>query len=67
MADKEEEEELDNLSSLLREEEIAVDSVETPTRRNVPTTITIKKRYLKKKDQKPREETTQTQAYFNVS
>ena len=60
MADGEEDDELDNLSSSLGEEEIAMDSVETPTRRNVPTTITIKKCHLKKKDRKPREETIWT-------
>jgi hypothetical protein len=60
MADGEDDDELDNLSSSLGEEEIAVDGVQTPTRQNVPTTITIKKRHLKKKDWKPREETTWT-------
>jgi hypothetical protein len=48
-------------------EEIEVQPSETPTRQNLPTTITIKKRFRNKKPRKQRGETTWTQAYFDIT
>lgn len=68
MADREEDvEEANDANALLGEEEIEVQTMETPTQRNLPLTITIKRRHLEKKLQKPQDETTQTQAYFDVT
>jgi uncharacterized UBP type Zn finger protein len=40
---------------------------ETPTRCRIPSTITVKRRHKGKKPQKPRDETTWTQHYFEVT
>ena len=47
------------------EEEIGIDHSGTPTRHNLPSTITIKKRKIHR-SRKPRSETTWTQHYFKI-
>ena len=42
----------------LSNEEIEVDTAETPTRRNLQSTVIVRKRYLKRRVRKAREETT---------
>jgi hypothetical protein len=42
----------------LSNEEIEVDTTETPTRRNLQSTVIIRKRHLKRRVRKAREETT---------
>jgi hypothetical protein len=51
------------------EEEVEIDPADTPTRHNLPSTITIKKRRTTttKKARKMRKETSWTQCYFNVT
>jgi hypothetical protein len=64
------EEDLEDANDLLlssREEEIEVQAAKTPTQRNLPSTVTIKRRYLNKRPRKQRDETTWTQFYFDVT
>jgi hypothetical protein len=58
MADRGQDAEDNESLSSSGEEEIKVQSTETPTCRNLPTTITIKRRHKEKKSRKPRDETT---------
>jgi hypothetical protein len=68
MADGEEDiEDANDLLSLSSEEEIQVYPTKTPTHHNLPLTITIKKHYKEKRQQKPRTETTWTQAYLDIT
>jgi hypothetical protein len=70
MADGDEEED-DTLfiSSEEEEEEVSIDLESTSTRPNLPSTVTIKRqrKSRSKTARKPRDETTWTQAYFNVT
>ena len=67
MADGDQGDDNDLESNASKVEEIEVQMSEILTRRNIPSTITIKKSHKKKKTRKPREETTWTRAYFDVT
>lgn len=49
------------------EEEVMIDQLGTPTRRNIPSTVVVKTRRRIRKPRKPRKETTWTQHYFEVT
>jgi hypothetical protein len=56
----------DEVEEGLSNEEIEVDAAKTPTRRNLQSTVIVRKHHLKRRVRKAREETTWVQAYFDV-
>jgi hypothetical protein len=66
MDDGVQDDELDNVSLSLSEEEIGL--ADTPTRKNLPTTVVIRTRHKEKKQRrKTRTKKTWVQAYFDVT
>ncbi len=49
------------------DEEVEIEPSTTPTRQNLPSTITVHKRRTITKPRKPREETTWTRYYFDIT
>ena len=67
--EEEEEEEEDNSSTFgeEEEEEVQIEPLDIPTCQNLLSTITIKRYRKEKKFRKSRDETTWTQAYFDIT